>query len=88
MAERVDLEAQREGLASRLRPLYAALRDDEFERMVARIAEIELYAPAGQSVDVDARQAPRTPSRTARAKSRTPVTTSAVGVGARVSHHG
>ena len=91
MAERVSVEAQRAGLASRLRPLYTGLRRDEFERMVARIAEIELYAPAAQSVDVDALQAlspSRTPRRTTGAKRRTPITSGAADAGAQVAHHG
>jgi hypothetical protein len=88
MAERVSVEAQRAGLASRLRPLYAGLRRDEFERMVARIAEIELYAPAAQSVDLGALQAPPTRRRTTGSKSRTPITSGAADAGAQVAHHG
>jgi hypothetical protein len=91
MAERVTLEARRAGLASRLRPLYAGLRADEFERMVARIAEIELnepYALAAPPVDVDALRAPRASRRTTRANERTPITGAMVGVGAQGSRRG
>ena len=52
MGQRMSAEAQRAGLARRLRPLYAGLRADEFERMVARIAEIELYGSAADRIDV------------------------------------
>lgn len=49
---RVTMETQRARLASRLRPLYAGMRSDEFDCMVARIAEIELYGAALNPADV------------------------------------
>ena len=87
MTERVTLEAQRAGLASRLRPLYAGLQANEFERMIARIAEIELCAPGPYPVEVGA-QAPRATRRTGRGNRRTAITSSAAGPGERISHHG
>ncbi len=61
MAQRLTVEAQRAGLARRLRPLYAGLRNDEFERMVSRIAEIECYGPISQPNDIGPRVARVTP---------------------------
>ena len=51
MAQRLSVDTQQAGLASRLRPLYASLPNDEFERMVARIAEIELFGDTPRQVD-------------------------------------
>jgi hypothetical protein len=59
MAQQVTVEAQRAALARRLRPLYPGLLSDEFERMVARIAEIELYSAGPHQVDTRDRYGPR-----------------------------
>ena len=53
MAQRANVDTQRAGLALRLRPLYSGLRADEFERMVARIAEIELFGFGAQPPNAD-----------------------------------
>ena len=84
MAQQVSVETQRAGLARRLRPLYADLRDDEFQRMVARIAEIELYPPAGRPAELGARGT----KRAQRPKRSTLITAGLNGVGARVARHG
>ncbi|MFN2567670.1 MAG: hypothetical protein ABR499_21970 [Gemmatimonadaceae bacterium] len=59
MAQRPTVEAQRAALARRLRPLYAGLRDEEFEQMVARIAEIEFYGSGAEAIDIGRRVARR-----------------------------
>ncbi len=77
MAQRVSVEAQQAWLASRLRPLYPGLGNEEFERMVARIAEIELYSAGPQQVDTRDHQAGRS----------TTTLTTARRKGSRVSRH-
>lgn len=51
MGHGATMETQRARLAHRLRPLYVELRSDEFDRMVARIAEIELSVAAAEMPD-------------------------------------
>ncbi len=63
MAQRPSVESQRAGLANRLRPLYVGLQTDEFERMVARIAEIELYGSGVQPTDLGGFHVTRSGSR-------------------------
>jgi hypothetical protein len=55
-----SVEVQRRELARRLRPLYAAMSKAEFERMVARIAEVELYGSSVEPIDGDDRAIQRT----------------------------
>ncbi len=51
MAARATWNPATRVIASRLRPLYPGMSDEEFERMVSRIAEIELYGePASRPV--------------------------------------
>ena len=59
MAQRATVDTQRARLADRLRPLYPGLGNDEFDQMIARIAEIELHGAGAESVDIGAAVASR-----------------------------
>ena len=52
MAERANVDEERARLADRLRPLYPGMGSAEFDRMVARIAEIELSGAGAESIDI------------------------------------
>ena len=63
MAHRSSVDTQQARLVRRLRPLYPELSSDEFDRMVARIAEIELFGTGAGPVDIDAAgRRPRVPA--------------------------
>lgn len=62
MARPANVEMQRATLARRLRPLYAAMTSAEFERMVARIAQIEVYGPAAEPIAVNRWAVRQTPA--------------------------
>jgi hypothetical protein len=53
MARPANVEMHHAALARRLRPLYAAMTNAEFDRMVTRIAEIEVYGPVAEPIAVD-----------------------------------